>query len=77
MEKEYKIITNGWSIKLKTKTKKAIKEAIQNAVNRKIPYNLNGRWTLYEIKEGDFGNEEKKYIEWFNVSVCNDIVKIK
>jgi len=74
---EYKITTNGWSIKLKDKKMTSVKEAIQKAIEKKIPYNLNGRWTMYKITEGDFGNEEKTYIKWFNVSVCNDIVKIK
>jgi len=73
---EYKITTSGWSIKLKDKKMTSVKEAIQKAIEKKLPYNLNGRWTMYKITEGDFGNEEKTYIKWFNVSTFNDKVKI-
>lgn len=72
----YKIQTNGWSIKIKDKKMTTVKEAIQEAIERKVPYNLNGRWTMYKITEGDFGGEEKTYIKWFNVSTFNNIAKI-
>ena len=75
---EYKIITSsGWSIKVKDRKTSTIKEEIEKRVINKVPYNLNGRWTLWSIKEDDFGNDFKTYIKFFNVSICNDIVKIK
>ena len=74
---EYVIKNNGgWKIKVKDKKVSTIKEQIEKRVMEKVPYNLNGKWSLWSVKEDDFGNDFLSYIKSFEVSVCNDIVKV-